>query len=313
MFKLSSKVSALEKVRGFLMTPIKYEVRVPTANWSPWFGDYQKQKWGTYDSDSCWALSAINCFEDQLEWLYKNGMFSTEAKNFFSINGYLDEDGDFSLSERFLEILSGVRNGGNDQMQAGILAQKYGCIPRSLLNYSDEKANSFDTNQEFLDDYFNHDDVTVRMLQLGQQFLKYVNISRQYIGSLWQTPNRDILIAAIKQTPPQIGIPIEDPNEWNTGNVPYKGTRTVADHAVELYAIDTDGSYLIFDQYEPHLKRLAPNYYIPIVTQYILNAVNPVIVNPIPQPQGYTNDTFWSSVMNWFNKIFGTVTVGKVV
>ena len=103
-----------EAVKGFFASPIKYEVRVLDGNWSPYFGHYQNQKWGNFDSSSCWALSGINCFEDQLEWLWKNGMFSQDSKNFFTQNGYIDSDGDFSLSERFIEILSKVQDNGNN-------------------------------------------------------------------------------------------------------------------------------------------------------------------------------------------------------
>src|ERR1039458_8635511 len=115
MFLLNTKKSILDKVKGIFNSPIPYEVRVPTGNWSSLFGHYENQKWGMWDSNSCWCLSAVNCIEDQLEWLWKNGMFSPEAKNFFTVNGYIDSDGDFSISERFYEIISGVKDAGNSQ------------------------------------------------------------------------------------------------------------------------------------------------------------------------------------------------------
>ena len=78
--------------------PIPFENRIQTGDWSAYFGHYENQRWGEWDSDSCWALSGVNCIEDQLEWLWKNNKFSQEAKDFFTKNGYIDTDGDFSLS-----------------------------------------------------------------------------------------------------------------------------------------------------------------------------------------------------------------------
>jgi len=298
MFKLQKK-SVGQKVAGIFASPIPYEVRVPSGDWTPFFGHYQQQRWGQWDSDSCWCLSAINCIEDQLEWLSKNGMFSKEAMNFFTSNGYIDSDGDFSLSERFLEILSGIKDNGNSQWVAWQLAQKYGLIPRSQLTYSVQQAQQFNNKASFNTDYFNPSLVTPAMLTLGKQFLTYVNIASQWIGNNNQTPNLQIMQAALKQAPLQLGIPVPQDGSWNQTLIAYNG-RTQADHAIECYAIDTLG-YHIFDQYQPNLKILSANYFIPMCTQGIVTAIAPVIVNPIPQPQGQMNDTFWTWVLGWFS------------
>lgn len=301
MFKLNTTKGIVESIRQ-IMTPIKYEVRVPSSDWSTYFGKYENQKWGQWDSDSCWYLSAINCAEDQLEYLYKTGQFSDEAKKFFNDNGYIDTDGDFSLSERFGEIISGVKDNGNDQMDAWILMQEYGCIPRFLLTYMNEEAYRFTSQQAFDNDYFNKNVISSQMYALGQEFLKHVNISRQWIGKAGQTPSLDVLKAALKQAPLQIGIPVPyNTINWNQPIVEYDGGLQ-AQHAVELYAIDDKGQYLIFDQYLPSLKILSSDYLLIFVTQGIINPVQTVIVNPVPQD--IPTNSMWQAVMNWFNGIF---------
>lgn len=284
------------------MTPIQYEVRVPSSDWTPFFSSYEPQKYGRWDSDSCWALSAINCAEDQFEWLWKNGMFSQEAKDFFTNSGYLDSNGDPDFSERYIEIKSGARDNGNDQMQAWVLMQEYGCIPRSQLSYDLTQSNQFGTQTAFDADYFNPSSVTPDMDALGQKFLSYVNISRQWIGGSYQTPDLQILQAALKQAPLQIGIPV-NASAWNSSYVPYGGG-TDPNHAVELYGIDDQGNYMIYDQYEPNPKKLAANYFLAFVSQGILNAIPAGAPNPIPQDTMF--DMIWTAINNVFNGIFGT-------
>lgn len=298
MFKIKTTKGIVDKVRGVLMTPIQYEVRVSDGDWSPYFGNYQNQKWGEWDSNSCWCLSAINCAEDQLEWLHKNGKLSEEAVKFFTDNGYIDSDGDFSCSERFLEILSGVHDNGNSQMQAWVLMQKYGLIPRDKLTYSKEQAQRWFTKFLFNQDYFNPKAITPEMIELGRQSLNYINISRQWIGTMWKTPDMNILRAALKQAPLQIGIPIPaNVQLWNSEYVQYDNKKT-ADHAIQLYKINDNDSLAIFDQYLPNLKTLSKGYYIPLVTQGIIMAT-PVVVAP---PTSFW-DRFYTALFNWYNGI----------
>ncbi len=307
MFKLQQKEKVSVKVKGWWATPIQYEIRVPTANWSPFFGHYQNQRWGAWDSDSCWCLSAINSVEDQMEWLWKNGMFSQEAKDFFTNNGYIDSDGDFSLSERYHEILCGNKDNGGSSAEAWQSFQKRGFIPRSMLTYTLEQSNQWSTKAQFVADYFNPSKVTEDMLLLGTECRKYVNIAYQTIGKNWTTPSLDILNAALKQAPLCIGIPIPvDVSNWNNSIVQYDGGRSPS-HEVELYGIDANGEYLTFDQYLPNLKTLSANYYIPLVTQGIIYATPQVVVNPIPQP---STNGFWTTLMNMWNNAFSSFKFG---
>jgi hypothetical protein len=280
--------------KGFV-SPIKYEVRVSDADWSKYFGHYQNQKWGQWDSNSCWCLGGvINCAEDQFEYLWKNGMFSKEAKDFFTNNGYIDEDGDFSFSERFLEILGGLKDNGGTIDYGWDLAQKYGFLPRSMLNYSHERAAMWSNRQDFIADYFGKGNITQGMRDLAKQCLKYIKIEYQRIGTTWKTPERQVIEAALRQAPISYGVPVAYP--WNTEEVKYDGTTNPA-HVVEGYKIWKDGRYATFDQYEPHLKNLSANYYIPFITQGVVTAVPQAATNPVKQTVW---NLVWEAVFKWY-------------
>lgn len=301
MFKLQAPTKGIyNSIKGLFQSKIICDVRIPTSDWSIYFGKYQNQKWGGWDSESCWCLSAVNCLEDQMEWLWKNNEFTEEAKGFFIREGFIDEDGDFSISERFYEILSGVHDEGNSQMAAWDLTIKYGILPRAKLTYSVEKANSFPNKEAFNADYFDTKQITPEMFLVAEESKKYVRFEKQWVGSMWTTPSNEILKEALKYAPLQIGIPIpNDVGVWNSGKVIYDGKKIVQ-HAIELWKVDEDGIYHIFDQYMPNLKTLSPDYYVPFVSQGIAfamvpidppiviptvdNPISPVPVQPEPTP-----------------------------
>jgi len=310
MFKLRQKDKLSVRTKGIgnalvqVFVPIKFEVRVLDGNWTPYFGKYQNQRWGDWDSDSCWCLSSINSAEDQMEWLWKNGMFDNDARAFFINNGYIDGDGDFSFSERFHEILCGNRDTGGTAQEAWQSFKDRGFIPRSMLDYTLQQAKKFTNQEDFNNDYFNPAMVTQAMKDLGQKSLNYITIAYQRIGNAWQTPNTQLMQKALQQAPLNFGIPVPRiVSNWNNSLVQYDGKISM-DHEVEGYYLPADGIYRIFDQYLPNLKTLSKNYFIASAVQGVINAKNPIAINPVPQPQGEENDTFWTWVFAWFNGIF---------
>lgn len=272
MFLLNTKKTLWESLVEFFSTDIPYKIRVKDGDWSQYFGYYQNQKWGKWDSDSCWCLSAVNCLEDQLEWLWRNNFFSEEAKKFFIDNGYLDHDGDFSISERFTEIVSGVKDNGNNQKKAWDLFEKYGILPRSKLNYSEERASQFSNKEDFVKDYFNRNEVTQEMLDIARNSKKYIKIQSKWINAGSKMPSLDVLRRAILQAPLQFGLAVPKLSYlWGRpGIIEWDGQITI-NHAVECYKINGDGSFEIFDQYVPNLKILSSEYYIPYITQGIVS------------------------------------------
>lgn len=280
MFIPRPKQKLLSKVKGLFTKGIPYVVRVPSGNWEAYFGKYAPQKFGQWDTDSCWCLSAVNSSEDQMEWLWMNDQFSQEAKDFFTSNGYIDSDGDFSLSERFHEILCGERDGGGTSPEAWQSFQKRGFIPRSQMSYTVEKSQSFNSQEEFDNDYFNLLAVTPAMIALGKKSLTYINISYQTIGKNWTTPDKQLLQTALLQAPLNIGIAIPiNVFNWNNSFVQYDGATVVA-HEIELYGLDDKGQRLIYDQYLPFCKTLSSDYPLPLVHQGVITSTSSPVIQP---------------------------------
>lgn len=313
MFKLNSKRSLSETVRGLFKQPIQWEDRLKGRRWIDYSGIYEPQRWGRWDSESCWALSAVNSIEDQLELMYADNQFSQEAKDFFHNNGYIDDAGDFSISEVFIEILGKKGIAGGTVELAAQLLQSNGILPRKRLTYSEEQANAHYTETEFVADYFNPTKITPELKALAEQSKKYVTIAYQFIGKKWITPSNEILTAAIQMAPPCIGIPVPtNVFNWNQPYVKYDGN-TVLAHEVELHFIESDGTKDISDQYIPDEKRLSPDYPAYVCTQlvvYSLSKPPEASPSPVPTPEQTFIQRLWSAIYHYWSGIPDSFTIG---
>lgn len=314
MFKLNSKMSLGETVRGLFKTPIQWEDRLKGRKWIDYSGLYEPQKWSNHDSESCWVLGGcVSSIEDQMELMYADNQFSQEAKDFFHNNNYIDEAGDFSISERFIEILGGRKDSGGTSEMAWQLVQKYGILPRKLLTYSVEEANTHYSQESFVADYFNPKAVTPAMLALALQSKKYLNIAYQFIGKKWTTPSNEILTAAIQTAPVCVGIPVTTPTmNWNVPYVKYDSTTALA-HEVELHFIESDGTRDVSDQYLPDEKRLSPNYPLYVCTQGILYSLSKppqAPSSPVPTPEQTFIQRLWSAIYHYWSGIPDSFTLG---
>ena len=252
-FKPLPKRKLSTKVKGLLISPIQYEVRVANAQWDSLLAPYEPQRYSRWDSSDCWALASVNDYETNLKWLFTNNMFSEEAKSFFLTNNYCNSTGDFTLSERFHEILCGNRDNGGTSEEAWQSFYTRGHIPRSQLMYTIERAESYVSQTDFDNDYFNKNAVTPQMIALGLQFRKYVTSAYQRIGKEFANQDISILRAALKQAPLNLGVPVPVPQMlWNSPVIKYDGGIEM-DHEVTCYSINDDGSYNIRDQYQPWL------------------------------------------------------------
>ena len=280
--------------KGWLQSPIPYVVRQPSGDFTYYF-TYEPQRWGSFDTDDCWLLSSVNNAEANLNWLWANGSFSPTAKSFFISNGFCTPNGIFSLSEQFHEILCGNLDNGGTSPEAWQSFQARGFIPRSMLCYSQARAALCATQEAFVADYFNESQITPAMLALGQQSLQYINIAYQNIGT-----NIQLMLAAQLQAPLNLGIPIYDNGiDWNQVNVP-ADTDEEADHEVACRIINSNGSYGIYDQYQPSNKVLAAGYNIEVCTQGIITAVPDMTTSVVQQPTPYWRQ-FIMNCLAWFN------------
>lgn len=293
-------------VKGILSPSIPYQVRFPDYIIPQFYPVYENQRWGQYDSDDCWCLSAVNDAEIDLNYLLANNLFLSDAINFFNTNGYI-VNGKFALSELFHEILCGNLDNGGTSQEAWQSFASRGFIPRSMLNYSQALAQNDPNDQVFIEDYYNINRVTPQMIALAKQFLQYVNIQSQNIGV-----DVNSLRIALKQSPVNIGIPIPYDQFgnclWNTVSVPLVTTGD-AQHAVSLLSTDSTGNMTIYDQYQPTPKILPVGYRIVMATQGVITPVQPPIL--LPTQQGMSN-SFYAMVIGWWKYWTGQTNISPV-
>ncbi len=258
-------------LRGIFQKGIPYEIRNPSGDWSAYFGQYESQRKEWWDTQSCWAYAGNETLEDQLEFLWKTNKFTKEDMDWFNSKGYIDEDGDFYLSRRWIPTLSGVKDNGNDEAEFWRLSAIHGAIPTKMLPYTN------------VTEYFDLTKITQEMRDLGQEFLKRVDIAYQELGTRWKGYTLDQLRKGLLQSELQIGVPVPQDGSWNREKVKWNGDKEPA-HSVALYKVDEQADYFyplfIYDQYNPMLKQLSRDYYVPLCTMGVVTAKNSQLIGP---------------------------------
>lgn len=279
------------------MNIFPYNFLVPTGDSSPYFGNYEGQRYGTWDTDCCWDFAAAEVAETRLETLLKLNQLPQNHIDWLTANGYIDQEGDFYLSRRWVAILSGVKDQGNIELNFWKIASTVGLIPNSMLPYSVTEAAKWITKGQFNNDYFNLNIITPVMRAMGQEFLKRFQIQAEDIQN--KTPLS--LETYLKEGSIQIGVLAAQDGSWNRQKVDYP-IKNFGAHSVELYKYDpvTDPAYpyFIYDSYEPHCKQLSKNYQIPIATRISILPIP--FVYPIEQQKSVW-EKVWEAVWKYFS------------
>lgn len=287
-----------------------YRPLLETGDSSPYFGTYEGQKYLGYDTNCCWDFSGAELLETHQEMNQKLGLIPADTIEWAKSNGFIDESGNWYVSRRWVAILSGVKDNGNYQLNFWEMVKKYGIIPDKMLPYSAIEASKWITKNQFNNDYFNRDLLTPEMYALGQEFLRRFSVDADNIPGGYLNDISVELQEYLKEGSLQIGHPVPQDGSWNRVNVDYPKGRTVADHATELYKYDPslDYPFCIYDSYEPHLKQLSKNYYIPYITRV---SIVPYSTPLIPLSSWMK---FWfnlSAIFNGNPQPFPSVPVGK--
>ena len=279
-------------VKGIFPDPIPFKPLLPSGDSSPYFGNYEGQKYGTWDTDLCWDFSFTEVIETRLKMLDEMGLIPADTLAWAIANGYKDSDGDWYLSRRLEGILSGVQDNGNSQINAVYLAAQVGMIPNSMLPYNQAEAYTDATRTQFVADYFNPSVITPAMKAMGLEFLKRFKIQGENVDV-----NITNIMTYLTEGSMTIGVPAIAPG-WNQVHVA-PTTRQAADHAVELYAfVPTDPNpYKIYDSYNPNLKDLPKDYPIMILTRISIQPL--AIASPVPLPQFSPWMRFWFNVWSY--------------
>lgn len=256
---------------------IVYEEINPTGDWSKWLPSREPQRY-KFDTNECSTISATKCLEIQFNFFLKTRRFSTEFIQWLTNNGYIDENGNINFSERFSGIMAGTSINGNSQSYVWESIRKVGLLPQRDLSYSLEESQKFLTQYDMGEDYYNPVKVTEAMKAKAKLIFRYITIQYEWVwaNSKASCP-RELIRTALKQAPVQIGAPACP--DWNTGNVHSCG-KTAAEHATTIYDMQSDNSLNDFDHYNPYLKVLSPDYFIPYAIKAVVT-VNPVVGEPM--------------------------------
>jgi hypothetical protein len=293
------------KVRGFFQDPISYNPLLPSGDSSQYFGTYEGQRYGAYDTSCCWDFSACEVAETRLHILRDLGLIPADTMTWLQTNGYIDSDGDFYLSRRWVAILSGVRNAGNSPLDFWRIAETAGLIPNSMLPYNSQDAFKYNNQDDFNNDYFNPQVITKEMELMGQEFARRFKILAENIEGGYFNDIQVELQTYLQEGSLQIGHPVPQDGSWNRPFVDYPVGNTQPQHATELYKFDPTQKYPFYDydSYDPHLKQLSQNYYIPLITRVSI-LPNPVLA-PVPAPTSPVVSSlgkFWADVYAWLHK-----------
>ncbi len=286
------------KVCGLTQTKIAYAPLLPDGDSSPYFGTYEGQRYGAFDTSNCWDFSAAELAETRLEMLEKMGLIPKEHLDWAKANGYKDTDGDWYVSRRWVAILSGARNNGNTPENFWDIASVAGLIPNSMLSYDPANALKWLTQDEFNNDYFNPQVITKEMELVGKEFARRFKIKSESIPGGYVSQIAVALQTYLKEGSVQISHPVPHDGSWNRSRVEAPKDHTTADHATECYKYDPLQLYSIFDydSYEPHLKQLSKDYFINYITRVSIIPLS----TPTTPPQVLEWQKFWYNIAAWF-------------
>lgn len=266
---------------------------LPSGNWTLHLSSYETQLL-KFETNECSQISVMKCLATYCNYLKATNQWSPAALDFWNSNGYIQADGLFYFSEEFTAILDGTTINGNIAQNAWKCVQRYGLLPRSMLQMTVADSQQYNSEEEQDAAYYNVSRVTPAMYALGEASLKFFVLWWGWVGDGTTAISLETFNTALQTAPIQIIIPIPTPvSLWNQTNVPYTGG-TSLEHCDSFYATVMTSTYPISidDTYQPHLKYLAENYYIPIALQGIIIPKTPIADGVVTAPSKTWLDEF---------------------
>jgi hypothetical protein len=228
--------------------------RITNGDWRPYYPTVEKQYGIGFDTMSCTTFSAMNCIEMQLNWMIKNNKIPADNLKGLTDLGFIDENGFFNASDRFIAIMSGTTEMGNDFQSVWDCIRKNGILPEK----------DFPFGGTTFSEYHDKTKITQQMMDKAKESLKYLVFAYEFVtfdqDPVFSAEQQNLCRQALKHTPLHIAIPVP-------------GT-----HAITLGCMDENSVYT-FDQYPPYLFTAQIQYPV----HYALKGlVNPVQVNTAP-------------------------------
>jgi len=223
---------------------LPFEVRIEDSNWNKleYLPTGEIQRGFNGDKLNCVTQSNHNSFELQLNQMIVAKTLPLSHFIWLNEKGYFDENGKLNFSEKYNSILNKTaKYKGNWLYKVANDARDNGLIPQSML-----PENVDDT----WDDYFNPNQITQEMLDLGREFLTLFEIFYEWIDDT----SVENLVKQLQHAPIQVVFPR---------------------HAVvEITSKEALMDY--YDSYNPYVKEKAQNQ----ITSYMKLIINPIMTLP---------------------------------
>jgi len=242
-----------EAPKQFLGGTLPYEERLKDGNWRIYRSKFEDQNHGGSDKMNCVSESGTNVIEEQINWLIKTEQIETEP-----IKEWLDENGLFESSQRFLAKMSGTTANGNTQMRVGDAIRKYGLLPEK--DWPTPPAGEYMSWAEY------YKVIPTELKNKALKILDYFSFAFEQIDN-----NTENLIKEKKQAP--LWVAIATCNGWQSDDV-IKACTASPNHAQVIDCEEYLKWWGDLDSYNPYEKKLAWNYRI--YWPYKL------LVNPLP-------------------------------
>ena len=256
-------------------SPIEHEDRNTIGNWYQFLGRPERQSTKIFDRMACTNYSGTNCVDSQINWMLKNNLLTDRTVQWLEDNRFII-DGLFESSDRFSAVMSGTTKKGNwfyevwDSFRKHADGSGDGVVPEL----------AFPDSEDFTwEEYYQGPPQAIK--DLGKEFLKYFEIKYEFVGKVEGEDKIDTLARALRHAPLQVGI--STCPDWNSNSI--GSCDSTPNHAVMLYNIRDDGSYDIYDHYDPFNKNLREGYYIGSAVKGIVTPIDSVSVEVIDEPE----------------------------
>lgn len=188
------------------------------------------------DTMDCASRSVVNMIETKLNYALKTGKISIGNAAWLDENGYIDDNGSVSISDAYVAILSGTTKQGNSLKAPLQTVRHDGCIPKKLMPLLPDMT---------WDNYYNPNRITTKLNNLGREFAKRFTINYEQVS-------RSQFKEAIKKGMLDVAV-----YAWPS---PVDGVYPRVQYGYNHAIMVADAEFDIFDNYDPFIKHLAPDY-----------------------------------------------------
>jgi hypothetical protein len=245
---------------------IPYEVVNASGDWTNFLPQPETQTGINGDKFCCVTEAFVHILETQMNYAKDTGKFTDEQIAEMQTLNYINGNGSFEFSVRFLATLDGTTHSGNDGST----------VYEKFLNYGIIGNVDYPSDPNLTWEQF-YAPISQDLINKGQSIFKYIDLS----GMNWVlnggAVDESVIAYRLKQAPLQIYSPI-----CPSYNTPINGiigtcNLTVPQHSMEIAGQDILTDCKVWDTYPPYLKTFAKDYPYMYISQCVIKV--------IPDPQ----------------------------